>query len=320
MKAIMYHYIRPSQNDFPFFKYLHVDDFLSQLDWFGKEFGFLSKKDFLKSIQEGVPRKGIVLTFDDGLSDHYDHVFPILQSKGLWGIFYIPTGFYQSQKILDVHRIHLLLGRRGGIELLKALTRILNTEMLSHIDIENFKKTTYAFQTNDTATTIFKKTLNYYISYEWREKILNQLMNLFFSNTQNVNKSIYVTPKQIKIMHEAGMVIGSHSVNHFVFSKLDITAQIIEIKESFRLLEAFTQEKPYTFCYPYGGFHSFTHDTEQILCEEGSIFSFNVEPRDITLHDLQSRPQALPRYDCNMFPFGKVSTGPIEKTIHKPQN
>ena len=38
-------------------------------------------------------------------------------------------------------------------------------------------------------------------------------------------------------------------------------------------------------------------------------FSFNVEPRDISLDDLKNRKQALPRYDCNQFLYGKSING-----------
>jgi len=45
-----------------------------------------------------------------------------------------------------------------------------------------------------------------------------------------------------------------------------------------------------------------------VLEENGCLFSFNVEPRDMTTQDILSRPQALPRYDCNMFPHGQCRT------------
>ena len=49
--------------------------------------------------------------------------------------------------------------------------------------------------------------------------------------------------------------------------------------------------------------------SEQILEDYGCAFSFNVEPRDISLDDLKNRKQALPRYDCNQFLYGKSING-----------
>ncbi len=93
------------------------------------------------------------------------------------------------------------------------------------------------------------------------------------------------------------------------FSKLGVDDQKREIETSFRYLADLIGEEISTFAYPYGGFHSFTDETECLLAEQGALFSFNVEPRDVTSGDLVHRPQALPRYDCNLFEFGKASCG-----------
>lgn len=105
MKAIMYHYVRQNDPELPYFQHLHLEDFEKQLDFFSEQFGFLSKADFLQSLETGTPKDGVVLTFDDGFKDHYQYVLPCLRERGLWGIFYIPTGFYHSGKLLDVHRL-----------------------------------------------------------------------------------------------------------------------------------------------------------------------------------------------------------------------
>ena len=112
-------------------------------------------------------------------------------------------------------------------------------------------------------------------------------------------------------MHENGMIIGSHTVNHPCMSKLSLADQQREIQDSFATIERTLGPLPLkTFCYPYGGSHSFTRDTEQLLQKAGCHFSFSVEYRDVTAADLQHRPQALPRYDCNM----------VSKLINSPAN
>ena len=34
MKVVMYHYVREAAERLPYFRYLHIDDFAQQLDWF----------------------------------------------------------------------------------------------------------------------------------------------------------------------------------------------------------------------------------------------------------------------------------------------
>jgi peptidoglycan/xylan/chitin deacetylase (PgdA/CDA1 family) len=115
-------------------------------------------------------------------------------------------------------------------------------------------------------------------------------------------------------MHDNGMIIGSHTVNHPVLSKISKEEQYFEINESFNFLESVVGDFTIkTFCYPYGGFHSFDDNCESILNNLNCEFSFNVEQRDINKNDLQTRKQALPRYDCNKFKYGKVRK--LEKSL-----
>src|SRR5262245_41774271 len=110
MKAIMYHYVRPDDASFPHFRHMTVDAFEQQLDYFSDKYRLLSRVEFAQSLETGAPiRDGIVLTFDDGVKDHFEHVLPALTRRGTFGVFYIPAYPYFTGRILDVHRTHLLL-------------------------------------------------------------------------------------------------------------------------------------------------------------------------------------------------------------------
>lgn len=306
MKAIMYHYICPFNKELPYFKNLDLEDFSAQLDFFEKEYGFVSKAEFINSFKSGTLPKGVVLTFDDGLKCHYDYAFKELKKRKLWGIFYIPTQSYRTNKMIDVHRIHLLLGKYSGKVVYKELMKIITDAMLSDEVRSEFRELTYIDQKNDDYTLVVKRILNYYISYQYREEVLDELiLELMPLGIDNVS-DFYLNFDEIKEMNDAGMTIGSHTVSHSIMSKLSMNEQREEIKDSFELLHTVINELAIkTFCYPYGGFHTFTGETEKILTEENCLFSFNVEHRDVTIIDIQNRPQALPRYDCNYFPYGK---------------
>lgn len=312
MKAVMYHYVREGQEDLPYFRYLHRDDFRRQLDMFQAQYVFPTIEEFRQSVISGVPiENGMVLTFDDGLKDHLD-VTQELVSRGLWGIFYVPTGCYHTGQLLNVHRIHMLLGRFGGVPILSALQDMVKDGMIPQGDVIRFHDVTYGRQENDAATTQVKKILNYSMDDKIKNAILDQLMMRFFKDEAAIMRDYYLTDAEIKSMHEAGMVIGAHSVNHPVFSKLPYAEQKREISECFGYLENIVGDfRMKTFCYPYGGDHVFTAETMEILNAENVLFSFNVEQRDIEARDLQERQQALPRFDCNQFPHGQASMGMI---------
>jgi peptidoglycan/xylan/chitin deacetylase (PgdA/CDA1 family) len=304
MRAIMYHYVRPDDPELPYFRHLRLDAFRSQLDHLARESRLISMEEFEASVSRGEPvEDGVVLTFDDGVADHYRHVFPELARRNIPGIFYVPTNPLETGKLLEVHRIHLLLGAFGGQAVLEALKKHLSSGMLSHNHVREFHERTYRWQTNDECTKEVKRTLNYLIDYAVRPRLMDALMGEFFTDESGVTANFYVNPEQLREMQAGGMVIGSHTVNHLCMSKLSVDEQTKEITGSFAFLETILgRPRLKTFCYPYGGFHSFTAETERLLDQAGCLFSFNVEPREIAQADLKSRRQALPRFDCNTVP------------------
>jgi len=138
MINVMYHYVRPDDNDYPNFDNLTLNVFRKQLDYFENKYGFISKKDYINAIKNKKNIKGVILTFDDGFKDHYTYVMPELKKRGLWGIFYISTGVYDHQKLLGVHRIHYLKGKYGAGKILDEIARVVKNYMLDYDTIKDF--------------------------------------------------------------------------------------------------------------------------------------------------------------------------------------
>lgn len=308
MKAIMYHYVRSFDPSLPNFRFLDVENFEKQLDYFQDKFGFISKDEWFNALSEkrlGSAKGKVLLTFDDGMSCHYDYVYKVLTKRNLWGIFYVPTQPYQRDKVLDVHRIHLLCGAYSGIELLSTLKAFLKEEMIPDVKREDFRKQTYTRQDNYEWISEFKRILNYFVSYDFREHLIDKVaheLNYAFDTSK-----FYVPVEKLIEMQLSGNLIGSHTVSHPVMSKLNIREQNEEIEDSFSFLDSNLQLNVKTYCHPYGGFHSFNDETVNALAKNEVVFSFNVESRDICDEDLTASIQFLPRYDCNEFPFGKAS-------------
>ena len=307
MKSIMYHYVQPNNIDFPLLNNLTFDKFVKQLDFFKEKYSFVTKEDFIKSIKTKIPTKGIILTFDDGLKCHYDFVYKELRKRKLWGIFYINTMPYIENKMLDVHKIHVLLSIFPASNLINSLNKILDKSMFENDKIDTFKNETYNFQKNDNSTLLFKRILNYYVKYEYRSFLIKKIMKEFVPNENEIFNSFYLTKKNIVEMNNEGMVFGSHTTSHKLLSKLDFKEQENEINKSFDYIyNEFNINNFKTFCFPYGGEISFNQNTIKILKQNNCDFAFSVENKDITSYDLNYRKYNLPRYDCNQFKYGKA--------------
>lgn len=311
MKAIMYHYVRRFAEALPFFRYLDVGEFEKQLLYFKHKFGFVSKGDFLASLDTGESPPGVVFTFDDGFKDHVDYVVPILRKMGAWGIFYIPTGIFNKSSLLNVHRIHVMIGKHGGERVFEAIKPLIHNNMLTHGRVREFRELTYRTQDNDGFTTLVKRTLNYYLDRAYHDMVLDQLSCALLPDESSVRSAFYVSHHDVATLQSEGMIVGSHGMSHALMSTLPRLKQEEEIVESFSLLEKITGGlEVKTFCYPYGGYYSYSAETVELLAKTGCRFSFSVEQRDISGADLRMRRHALPRYDCNQFSHGSAACAP----------
>ena len=306
MKSIMYHYIRQKEKDLPFLKFLNIKNFKKQLDYFAKKNSFITKKEFKEAIiNKKYLGKKVILTFDDGLIDHYNYVLPELKKRNLWGIFFIPSGQFKEKKLLHPHRVHFLLGKYGGEFMLKELKKILTNDMVLKENIEKFESKIYYDQNNDSFTETFKKKLNYLLDKNYRESVIQKLTELFL-NEEEIFKRFYLTEEMIREMVNAGMSIGSHSVNHPILSELDDSKQEIEISDSSKFIDKFLNKNDLRiFCYPYGHKFTFNKTTQEILKTLNFDCAFSFNPQDILKEHLKYNIYDLNRYDCNFFPFGK---------------
>ncbi len=307
MKAIMYHYVREHVEALPYFVYLEASNFERQINYLNNNYHILNKQEIYECMEEGrIIENGIILTFDDGLNDHYKYVYPILLKYGLTGIFYVPTLPYYNCRLLDVHRTHYLIGQLGGRALYDELVGIINPEDLIINKLDVFNKNTYKKQVLDEFTREAKKLLNYSIRPERRTLILDQLMSSISIKESDLAQSFYLTDSEMQEMDNNGMIIGSHSHSHTLLSNLSNAEQEEEIYTSMEFLSKVLNKPIDTFCYPYGGNLSYTTETPKILEKQGISFAFSVESREIQTCDIDDKFY-IPRFDCNEFPYGQAT-------------
>lgn len=306
----MYHYVGSDDTTPPYgYYYLDVEDFRQQLDYFQANHQILDRQAFLDTVRgdRSPTEDDLVLTFDDGLTDHHEHVLPELMDRGLWGLFYVPAGPYLNDMVLDVHRTHALLGAHGGAAVSEALTDIVTEAMISEDHREQFESVVYENQDNQTAVERAKRILNYYIDDGARPNVLDALEERLFDDPLRPEE-IYMSESEIEDLVDAGMHVGSHTVTHTVMSKLSPDDQQRELSESFGFLSDLLGELPIrSYCHPYGGEHSYTDETISLLEDAGCLFSFDVDSRPITASVLRNERHRLPRYDCNEFRYGDAT-------------
>ena len=142
-----------------------------------------------------------------------------------------------------------------------------------------------------------KGMLNYYISYKYRDDMLDHLMEKFF-NEDMLFQDFYLSKNDIKKLVLNGNVIGSHTVTHRVLSRLSYQEQYKEIKSSFDFIERVVKQDYKSFCYPYGTKSSYNADTLKALdclrVDDACLFDNKIQ------HSIPKKYE-LSRIDCNQF-------------------
>ncbi len=101
---LMYHYISELPED--------ADDVREDLtvspELFQEHVAYLQREgyhtislydlDAALSTGAALPDKPVILTFDDGYSDHYEHVFPMLHEAGFTATFFVITGLVDANQ------------------------------------------------------------------------------------------------------------------------------------------------------------------------------------------------------------------------------
>ena len=281
-------------------------DYSRQLDFLEKNYGLVRRDEFCNFLvgKAALPTDAL-LTFDDGLSDHTEFVFPELDRRDVAGLVYVSTCPYLSKKLLNVHRIHYLLGLYGGRALRSRVEPAITPEMIIPDRKEKFEAA-YQTQINDDSTLWIKKTFNYFLKDNNCQRILEQLMADAPVAEDLLCSRFYLAPDQIRKLQNNGMIIGTHPITHRVMSTLDHADKEHEIKSSFEYLEKITGGLTQrTYCHPTGRRNTFNDDTIEIVTQLKCGFSFSLDSRDITAADWNDKCHALPRFDCNEFAHGQ---------------
>jgi len=103
--VLMYHSIsQPAGSADPGFRALCISPvlFAAQVDYlYHNKYTFLNVEQLVHSIMGGspLPKRPVVLTFDDGYADFYYHALPVLSRYHLTATLYIATGFVERTSL-----------------------------------------------------------------------------------------------------------------------------------------------------------------------------------------------------------------------------
>ena len=264
---IMYHYVRDLKNSrYPNIKGLDTELFLEQIKYLLKYYHIISIEEIIYKIKNNKPfnEKYACLTFDDGYSDHFQNVFPILEKYKIKGAFYPTAKIIEKNKILDVNKIHFILASKNETnpilkEIKNELKKYKKTFRLLEF-AEYYKKLAHKSRYDSADIVFIKRLLQVELVEPLRKIIVNSLFEKFVSRDEKAfSKELYMSSEELMYMARSGMHIGSHGYEHYWLGSLDEQSQRNDIDKSLKFLKRINGSlKNWTICYPYGSFNDYT--------------------------------------------------------------
>lgn len=303
MTIVMYHYVRPlAESAFPRIKGMELKAFHAQLDYMSRRYRFVSAAQVIDAARGGqpLPESPVLLTFDDGYSDHFRFVFPVLEKRRINGLFFPTACAVQDGILPDVAKIHFILASTTDCA---ALVKFIDDEIGRNEDhwdllpISAYRERYWQSNRFDEAgVNYIKRMLQRGLPGPFRARLTERLFQSYVSkDEQAFAGDLYMSMADLQTMAAAGMEIGSHGYGHDWLDSLPEAEQARDIDRSLDFLQALSgRRRPFLFCFPYGAYNA---DTLRILNERScsAAFTTKVGLADLPTMDLLQ----LPRVDTN---------------------
>jgi peptidoglycan/xylan/chitin deacetylase (PgdA/CDA1 family) len=233
-----YHLVTDKNPDF--IKHLYTpkttNEFKRDLNIFLHYFESVSlSQTILTNISETKDKKATFhLTFDDGLSNFYHVIAPILLEKNIHATVFLNTAFIDNKDLFYRYKASLLI------------EEYLNSDTEKKQIFKNF----IAKHTKSEAKNVkqFLLTVNYA-----NKNLLDQLAKKtgYCFNDFLQKEKPYLSTQQIKELQQQGFTFGAHSINHPIYQNLSLEQQIRQTTESLKTIKEKFNTKNNSFAFPF---------------------------------------------------------------------
>ena len=290
LTIIAYHYVRDLERSrYPAIKGRRTAEFEAQLDYIHRHYTVVSLRDVVASArgEYTLPEMPCVLTFDDGLADHFDVVLPRLVERGMSGAFFASARPIRENIVLDVHKLHFVLASTPDHETLLAETKDLLVEYRRSHDIPSYEALAAEHckpNRYDPAVTAFiKRVLQSALPLPVRSGIIDELFERHVGVEEaTFSRELYMDASQLRCLLRNGMELGGHGDRHErigLLSTEDQTRELCATREFLRTIDPALANE-WIMCFPYG---SFSSESLEIAARAGCSGALSVNPTLVPL-------------------------------------
>lgn len=224
-----------------------------------------------------LPRRALVVTFDDGYADNATRAVPVLQRLGLRATFFVATSFLDGGRMFNDTVIECI--RRSPLDAVDLAGFGLGKLPLTNVD-----------ERRQAIEQVLPRVK--YLGLQEREDRLRDLVRLL--RPAALPDDLMMSTRQLQGMHSSGMEIGGHTHRHPILRLVPDDVARSEVAEGRRHLQDLIQAPVDVFAYPNGRpMQDYEHRHRDMLADEGFVAAVNTAPG---VADERSDALQLPRY------------------------
>ncbi len=208
--------------------------FEEDIDYLCKYFMPVSMNDLYDVVYQNkrVSKPILHISFDDGLSEIYSIVAPVLEKKGIPATFFINTDFIDNQALFYRFKVSIIIEKyKNNKKRAEEISKLLNVKSL-------LDKNIYA--------ALYNLTFNDLSVIESVAKILGIDFKDYLLKEQP-----YLSTGQVFDLLNKRFTIGSHSKCHPFFKDINLEERKKQIVESFEFLKLKFDIRNYYFSFPF---------------------------------------------------------------------
>jgi peptidoglycan/xylan/chitin deacetylase (PgdA/CDA1 family) len=259
------------------------DRFKEHLDVLRRDFHVLALRDLQRRLDDGaVPKKAVVITFDDGYADNLLCAKPLLEQRDTPATCFVTSGKLDQRSEFWWDELARLLLEPAAVP-----------DLLS-VDVDG---TRHSWSMRDDASA--RPAARDDSSGAWnvlkaaeaspRQKAYMELAAILRTRDAKTQDSVMqqlaawagtdravrethrpMRPEEVARLHEGGLIdVGAHTVTHPVLSAHSQDAQRREIETAKQQLEGILNRRVSAFAYPFGARGDYSANTVEIVRTAG---------------------------------------------------
>ena len=311
--GLCYHYVRQEKHLDPFPKILDIckDGFIKHLKMLIKNYQILSLKDALSiaysDFELSGDKYGILITFDDGLSDHYP-VACMLAENNIKGVFFIPTCILSERLPASPIIIHYCLAIHSIDVFLNSYRNALEEFQLpiSQYDIRYEKGVDNPWKT----ISLIKSCIKYKLGYDNARNVLLHIYDHLLKGYPEIMDKMHLSREQVNEIIQMGHSIGSHSYSHPSIAGVHLAREefVREVINPKHFLEETFNISVDAFSYPSG-------EKQDCLSEEMLKNNTQEYKLAFTINGILNTPETSPFELGRHMPWGTDDENRLNQNI-----